>query len=231
MADQEVKHVLLQGVVGSTAYGLATPESDVDRLGVFAWPTSRWFDLEAPRETVDSHDPDNVLHEAAKACRLMLKGNPTVTEMLWLDEYEYCTALGEELIGIRDAFLSAPRVLESYLGYAKGQFHRLMNRGRFAPDIPERRTAKHARHIWRLVNQGRELYTTGKLTIRLENPEACRQFGERVANDPQHGGELIEAAEYDFATASTVLPEEPDVARVEGWLHRVRDYYYWEPGC
>jgi hypothetical protein len=31
--------VLLSGIVGSQAYGLATPDSDVDRLGMFAFPT------------------------------------------------------------------------------------------------------------------------------------------------------------------------------------------------
>lgn len=31
--------MLLAGIVGSTAYGLAGPDSDVDRLGVFAVPT------------------------------------------------------------------------------------------------------------------------------------------------------------------------------------------------
>ena len=31
--------ILLQGIVGSTAYGLAGPDSDVDRLGVYAAPT------------------------------------------------------------------------------------------------------------------------------------------------------------------------------------------------
>ncbi|MFD7300744.1 DNA polymerase beta superfamily protein, partial [Streptomyces pharetrae] len=34
-----VNNILLSGVVGSTAYGLAHEDSDVDRLGVFAAPT------------------------------------------------------------------------------------------------------------------------------------------------------------------------------------------------
>ena len=32
--------VLLSGIVGSTAYGLAGPDSDVDRLGMYAAPSS-----------------------------------------------------------------------------------------------------------------------------------------------------------------------------------------------
>ena len=38
-------HILLQGVVGSTAYGLSGPDSDVDRAGVFAHPTALLFEI------------------------------------------------------------------------------------------------------------------------------------------------------------------------------------------
>ena len=39
---------LLEGIVGSTAYGLAGPHSDVDRLGVFAAPTRAFHGLYPP---------------------------------------------------------------------------------------------------------------------------------------------------------------------------------------
>ena len=222
-------HILLQGVVGSTAYGLATPESDVDRLGVFTWPTRRWFDLVQPKETIDSHDPDFCMHEAAKAVRLLLGGNPTVNEILWLEGYEVCTSLGKELVSIRSSFLSAKRVHDAYLGYATQQFRRLLTRGKFDSDIPERRVAKHARHLKRLVDQGFELYTTGELHVRLLDPQSYRDFGEAVEKDPQAAVPFMAAAEEAFAKAKTVLPEDPDYLKVEGWLHHVRDEYYEAP--
>jgi predicted nucleotidyltransferase len=224
-------NVLLRGVVGSVAYGLATPESDIDRLGVFAWPTARWFDLVAPKETLDSHEPDICMHEAAKAVRLLLGGNPTVNEILWLEEYEVRAPLGEELISIRQAFLSAKRVRDAYVGYATQQFRRLLTRGKFDSDIPERRVAKHARHLMRLVDQGYDLYTTGSFSVRLEHPERYHEFGEQVMADSQAAVPFMAEAEERFAKAKTVLPEDPDYLEVEGWLHRVRDYYYWESGC
>ena len=219
-------HVLLQGVVGSTAYGLATPESDVDRLGIFAWPTRRWFDLGPPKDTVDSHDPDICMHEVAKACRLLLGGNPTVNEVLWLEEYETCTQLGQELIGIRTAFLSAKRVHDAYLGYATQQFRRLLTRGKFDSDSPERRVAKHARHLMRLVNQGYDLYTTGSFRVRLENPESYHEFGQRVLADPEAAVPFMAEAEERFASAKTVLPDAPDTTVVQAWLYKVRDQFY-----
>ncbi len=45
--------VLLSGIVGSTAYGLAGPGSDVDRLGMFAAPTLDLLRLDPPREPRD----------------------------------------------------------------------------------------------------------------------------------------------------------------------------------
>ena len=138
-------NILLSGVVGSTAYGLASAGSDVDRLGMFAAPTESLLGLRQPKESHVTTGPDKTLHEAGKWCRLALAGNPTVTELVWLpdDLYEIRTGLGDELVGIRTAFLSAGRVRDAYLGYATQQFRKLENRGdgSFSADT-RRRTAQ-----------------------------------------------------------------------------------------
>ena len=213
-------HVLLSGIVGSIAYGLAGPGSDVDRIGVFAAPTVAFHGLHPPRESVVTTDPDVTLHEAAKYCRLGLSGNPTATELMWLpdDCYETRTEFGDRLIAIRSAFLSAPRVRDAYLGYATQQFRKLTSTvgGR-------RRSAKHARHLARLLHQGRVLYATGVLQIRLADPEWFLAFGERVAGGALDEAEaLVAAAERDFDRIRTPLPDRPDEETVERWLLDVR---------
>ncbi|MFY1625236.1 DNA polymerase beta superfamily protein [Micromonospora sp. WMMD723] len=216
-------HLLLSGIVGSVAYGLAGPGSDVDRIGVFAAPTVAFHGLRPPRESVVTTDPDVTLHEAGKYARLALSGNPTATELIWLpdDCYETRTELGDRLIAVRSAFLSAPRVRDAYLGYASQQFRKLTTRD--ATVGGRRRCAKHARHLARLLHQGRTLYATGVLEIRLADPQWFRAFGERVA-----GGALTEAealvaeAERDFDRLRTPLPDRPDEATVERWLRAVR---------
>ncbi|WP_422754437.1 nucleotidyltransferase domain-containing protein [Micromonospora sp. WMMD708] len=216
-------HLLLSGIVGSVAYGLAGPGSDVDRIGVFAAPTVAFHGLRPPRESVVTTDPDVTLHEAGKYARLALSGNPTATELIWLpdDCYETRTEPGDRLIAIRSAFLSAPRVRDAYLGYASQQFRKLTTRD--ATVGGRRRSAKHARHLARLLHQGRTLYATGRLEIRLADPQWFREFGERVA-----GGALAEAealvaeAERDFDRLRTPLPDRPDEATVERWLRAVR---------
>ncbi|MBB1247177.1 nucleotidyltransferase domain-containing protein, partial [Streptomyces durbertensis] len=221
--------VLLSGVVGSTAYGLAREGSDVDRLGVFAVPTEELHGLRGPRESYVTTAPDRTLHEAGKWCRLALGCNPTVMELVWLPDelYEVRTGLGDELIGIRGAFLSARRVRDAYLGYAEQQFRKLRGRGDVARGAGNRaRVAKHARHLRRLCEQGFELYRTGRLTLRVEDPESYHRFGERVADDPEAAVPLLSDFEAAFARTSGVLPQAPDEAAAEAWLRRVRRCFY-----
>ncbi|MGX1545048.1 nucleotidyltransferase domain-containing protein [Streptomyces adustus] len=224
-----VTNILLSGVVGSTAYGLARPGSDVDRLGLFAAPTEDLHGLHGPKESHVSTAPDRTLHEAAKWCRLALGGNPTVMELVWLPDelYEVRTPLGDELIGIRLSFLSAPRIRAAYLGYATQQFRKLQNRsaGPLSDEV-RKRTAKHARHLKRLCTQGYELYATGRLTIGVDDPEGYHRFGEQVAADPETALPLLRRFEEAFEETRSVLPERPDETAADAWLRRVRAQFW-----
>lgn len=220
--------VLLSGVVGSTAYGMARPDSDIDRLGVFAAPTVAFHGLNPPTgktATIARTDPDSVLHEAGKFAALCLAGNPTVSELLWLPEHEHADALGHALVEIRRSFLSAPRVRDAYLGYCTQQFKRLTARGKF-PDVPRDRIAKHARHLLRLCEQGTRLWVTGELVVKVADPARYFTFGERVVADPSVAKGIMARAELTFANTRTVLPDEPDRATVESWLLAVRSHHY-----
>ncbi|MGK4582305.1 nucleotidyltransferase domain-containing protein [Kitasatospora sp. HPMI-4] len=214
--------ILLSGIVGSTAYGLAHAGSDIDRLGLFAAPTEQFHGLHRPVESRVTTAPDRTLHEAAKWCRLALSCNPTAAELVWLPDglYEVRTPLGEELIGIRRSFLSERAVRNSYLGYATQQFRKLSSRD--PSDRTSRtRAAKHARHLVRLLRQGLALHETGELRIRLSDPERVRDLGERYADHPEQAAGLLADAEARFDRPG-VLPAEPDEDPAESWLRRVR---------
>ena len=225
-AEGVVVNVLLSGVVGSTAYGLAHAGSDVDQLGVYAAPTVELLGINRPRsESLVTTHPDRTLHEAAKWCRLALAGNPTASELLWLpgDLYQVVTPLGAELIGLRRGFASAGCVRGAYLGYCAQQLRKIKAR-----DASDRhRSAKAARHLVRLALQGTGLHRTGELLIRLPDPERVRDLGERIAEHPEVGDRLLREAEEAFDRPG-VLPAEPDVAAAEAWLRRVRKAYWVE---
>lgn len=228
--------VLLSGITGSTAYGLATEDSDIDRLGTYAAPTTAFHGLHPPLGKAASWvstSPDATYHEAGKLVSLLLKANPTVTELLWLPGYEVTTALGEALIAIRSSLLSAVAVRNAYLGYASQQLHRLENRGdgSFSSDT-RKRTAKHGRHLARLCWQGMGLHASGVLEVRLppERAQRCRDFGEQVAADPEIGRRILAAAEEVF-DAPGVLPDHPDEATAQAWLLDVRHAFYEHKEC
>lgn len=221
--------MLLKGIVGSTAYGLDREGSDVDHLGVFAAPTSTLLGLRPPMESKVSKDPDVTLHEALKFVKLCLNGNPTTSELLWLDKYEEITDEGAALLDVRRAFLSAPRVRDAYLGYATSQFKRLAERGdgSFSADT-RKRTEKHARHLVRLVEQGFHLYVTGELVVDLRSdasrvtPEWVFSTGRRLAGNPEAADEYLERAGTRFDGVSSPLPDRPDERVIEEWLLNVR---------
>lgn len=222
-------NVLLSGIVGSVAYGLATENSDIDRLGVFAVPTVNLLGLHPVQQSVVSCKPDVTFHEAGKYASLALKANPTITELMWLpdDLYETRTELGDDLRNLRHCFLSRKAVRNAYLGYATQQFRRLENRGdgSFSADT-RKRTAKHARHLLRLLAQGTALYVSGVLTVHLQDPDLYQHFGEQVAaGNIELARERLARAEIQFEVPSA-LAEEPDEEAAEAWLQGVRRAHY-----
>lgn len=202
---------ILVGTVGSTAYGLNRPDSDIDTLGVFVYPLEKYIHIEDYQQSIVTHDPDKTMHEARKYCRLALKCNPTVTELMWLDDYQVITECGKELIKIREKFLSERYVREAYLGYAKSQLTRLRDRD-------HKRATKHAMHMARLVNQGMELYTTGKVTIKVADPDWYNSFKLR---EPEDWIAWYEKKEAAFRASKCVLPEYPDTDAANYWLENV----------
>jgi uncharacterized protein len=222
-------NVLLSGVVGSTAYGLAREGSDVDRIGVFAAETVELLGLSQPKESHVTFKPDSTFHEARKYCKLALGCNPTAMELMWLpcDLVEVRHPFGDELVALQYAFLSARRVRNAYLGYATGQFRKLESRGdgSFSADT-RKRTAKHARHLMRMCWQGERLHTTGILPIRVDNPQRFHDFGDQVADgDLEAARNMLASTEAMFDANTSPLPTEPDETAVQDWLIRVRKAY------
>lgn len=224
-ADFAAGTVLLSGVVGSTAYGLDRPGSDVDRLGLFVAPTVEvaGLDWHSDRESLVTNKPDVTLHEVGKYLRLALKCNPTITEIMWLPADLVETVhpeWGERLIEMREAFLSEHAVKSAYGGYARQQATRLRNRGdgSFSADT-RKRTAKHGRHLFRLLRQGRELLATGALTVRIDDPTEYFAFDDMT---PEQMLAAYEREDELFGAAKSVLPSEPDRPQVRGYLTEVR---------
>lgn len=218
---------ILKGVVGSTAYGLAHADSDVDRLAVHLSPIEDVLTWGA-KPTYVSTDPDVTSHDVGKYLQLALKGNPTVLELLWLPQYEVMTDWGEVLVLHANALLSADAVRNAYGGYAMQQIRRLRNRAdnSFSADTRKRKP-KHARHCFRLLIQGEVLLRTGRLQIVLaeDQKKTLWNISEMAERDEDEWlEEQFEAYDKRLQEAyeKTVLPEHPDVYRVRDLLLKIR---------
>lgn len=214
--------LILHGVVGSTAYNLAREGSDIDTLGIMMAPTEDFFRFKAVTDTTVTSDPDPdcTLHELHKFTHLITKGNPTIIEVLFMAEYLTLTEEGQLLVANRDAFLSHRAVKGSYLGYVDGQVKRLLKRGDFDPDMKKRRE-KHARHCYRLLIQAHQLITTGSLCLWLSDDQRATAFAVGKMSDENFAA-YIEDAISDIKKLDSVLPEEPDLERIDDLMLRLR---------
>lgn len=210
---------VLVGVGGSRAYGLATVDSDTDYRGCYVAPSRSFFRLTTPQETYDHHDPDVALHEVGKLLRLAAGANPTILEVFHYSEYVVRDEIGDLLIANRDLFITG-KIRSTHAGYAQQQFDRLKRRqGSFSADTAKR-TAKHARHLIRLVRQAERALTTGTFDIAALDREEIFAFGQLEY------GEMCRRAEQEIKRVKevpSVLPPEPDLEAIDALLVEIRE--------
>lgn len=214
------ENIILEGITGSTAYGLDTENSDQDVKGIYVAPTEAILSLSKPRETYDHTDPDWTYHELGKFLSLAIKCNPTILELLFLEGYTVNTKFGRMLIDNRHLFLSNT-VFHSYGGYAISQARKLNARGGTFGNGRNKRYSKHARHCFRLLYQGKELLETGNLTVRVTQQmrEKLFEIGDLPVSSLVN---LFESEFKNFDKIKSVLPDKPDLDRINKLLLKIR---------
>ncbi|WP_416905941.1 DNA polymerase beta superfamily protein [Micromonospora echinospora] len=213
------EHTILQVVVGSRAFGLATTGSDTDRRGVYALPAAAFWPLAKPATHHEGPLPEQLRWEVERVCVLGLAANPNVLEVLHSPLVETCTPLGAELRDLTPAFLSR-RVADTYLRYATAQFAKA-ERGIERSGAP---VWRHVMHLIRLLTAGGHLVRTGELVLDV-GADRDRLLALKAGELPwvevarwraQLTDRLITGLEH------SPLPVEPDTDRVDRWLVSVR---------
>ncbi|WP_405781969.1 DNA polymerase beta superfamily protein [Streptomyces sp. NBC_00859] len=220
-------HTVYSCVMGSRAFGLATEASDTDRRGVFLAPTPLFWGFGKPPTHVEGPADEQFSWELERFCELALAANPNILECLHSPIVEHIDATGRELLSLRDAFLSRA-VHRTFSRYALSQ------RAKLAADVRQHGAPrwKHAMHLLRLMAACRDLLRTGELVIDVgdarERLLAVRR-GELTWQESERWMSRL-AEEAEEAAARTPLPSEPDRARVEDFLFRVRRESALRPG-
>lgn len=79
------EHTILLVLHGSHAYGTSIATSDKDYRGVAVPPRDRFFGFAHVFEQFERKDPDTVIYDIRKFCRLAADCNPNVIEILFAD--------------------------------------------------------------------------------------------------------------------------------------------------
>ena len=127
------KHTICLAKVGSASHNTYVPHDDpesiddVDYLGVAIPSVQRTIGLN-PWEhwTLQQEELDVVYFSLRKLVGLLLKSNPNVVGLLWLEPqcYVYMNPLFAEFIGRREIF-SSKKIYNSFSGYAHGQLEKM----------------------------------------------------------------------------------------------------------
>jgi uncharacterized protein len=131
-------NLILKAYRGSIAYGLNTPESDADLVGITIPPKEFYLGLQS-FEQYEGKDPeDTVIYGIQKFIRLVSECNPNIIEVLFTDPQHILsiTPLGQKLIDNRNMFLSK-RALPRFCGYAYAQMKRMKSHYDWINEAPE----------------------------------------------------------------------------------------------
>lgn len=168
------KILLCRGVVGSHAYGYATPQSDKDIMSVWLDPITSYLGLDRlsdAKQTL-SEEVDETKYEFLHFISLCEKFNPNVIPLLFLKEYEYVNPVFQKFIlNNRQQFVS--RLAEFTLGgYAESQDKKVL--GTVTGKKGEKRKeliaqfgydTKAAAHVIRLLKTGIVLFQTNEVVL------------------------------------------------------------------
>ena len=120
-------NILLLALGGSHAYGLNTPESDLDIRGIAFNSKTDLLGLTHFDQVVEPNT-DTTIYSLNKMFGLLMECNPNIIEILGLrdEDYLYISPEGQELLDNKDIFLSK-KAEHTFSGYAYAQLKRLQN--------------------------------------------------------------------------------------------------------
>lgn len=218
-AEDFYKYVVYRCVVGSRAYGLDNEASDVDRRGFYLPPADRHWSLAGVPEQLENDETQEVYWEVQKFITLALKANPNVLECLYTPLVEMATPLAEELLGMRQIFLTK-LVYQTYNGYVLSQFKKLEQDLRTRGEL----RWKHAMHLVRLLLSGvtilREEFVPVPVSDYRDRLLAIKR-GEMTWDDV-NTWRLSLHTEFAAAYEVTRLPERPDYELANEFLLKAR---------
>jgi hypothetical protein len=130
--------IIMKGISGSQAYGMATPESDTDTRGVFIPNPKTLFGFLETQQEIRDNVADTVYYDIRKFMSLLGKSNPNILELCFLPKrtVEILAPEFQRILDAKDLFISK-EVFYTYSGYANEQLHRIKTHRGFLLNPPK----------------------------------------------------------------------------------------------
>lgn len=186
--------MLVKTLGGSTAYGLNTPESDLDYRGVFInTEPSKILGLERMDHIQKQETDDVVYYEARKFFELLKNGNTGALEVLFSENLLEKSEVFEEIQHHRLKFVDTDKMFRCLLGYMQGE--RRLSNGERTGVLGSKRKAqvdkygfspKNFTQLFRLANCGIALFQNGYFPVNIEKyDKSVHRFLMRVKTKPE----------------------------------------------
>jgi hypothetical protein len=183
-------------------------------------------------------DLDVIIYSARKWMRLAAGGNPTVLLPLFVppEEIVTITDAGAELRAHADR-IASKRAGSKFLGYMTSQRRAMTGEIGAHTNRPELVAefgydCKFAMHALRLGVQGVEYLQTGRISLPIPEPELSL-LREVRRGEWDLGRVIAWATDLERRLEESIeispLPDDPDAAWLNDWLHRSH-LRYWETG-
>ena len=211
--------IIYRCVVGSRAYGLDHDDSDTDRRGIYLAPADLQWSLFGAPEQFEDNAAQSCYWELQKFLTMALKANPNILECLYSPLVEKVTPLGEELLAMRERFLSQ-MIFQTFNGYAMSQFKKIEQDIRNHGEV----RWKHAMHLLRLLLTGAATLREARVPVRVEAHRerllAVKRGDVPWAEVNAWRKELH--LDFERALSETKLPERPDYEAANRFLIKAR---------
>lgn len=232
---------ILAGYMGSHSHGTyVAPKDngidDKDIMGIYVPPKQYYLGLQK-HDHIDCwvDDFDIVMYEAKKFMGLLLKNNPNVMGLLWLEPNLYVkkNRYGTALIKNREIF-SSKLAYKSFTGYAFSQLKK-MSGSEFKGYMGDKRRklvekhgydTKNAAHLIRLLRMGIEFLATGELNVMRHDASQLidiKQGKYTLEEVKDMANKLFPKAEE--ALIHSKLPSRPDYKKAEELLIEIVENY------
>jgi hypothetical protein len=204
-------NVLLKGDIARVS-GSGEP------LSVYAAPTEAFHGLTPPKPVVWD-EKEGVRLEAREFCVRALECEPELLRLLWmpLKEMEIRTPLGDQLLGIKESFLSAQALIKTYSRSMDIQVGQLL--------IPSNQKAA-ARELYRLGHEALHFHSFGRIMYDVDVMAEGDFVREVVSGNDQFARDYAADVETSLREQKTALSDEPRIKEVESWLSHVRARYF-----